>query len=61
LEQRVAVRTAQLQRSTAELQDSNEELQQFPAVVSQDLQAPLRTVANFPELLAQHTQGKLVA
>jgi len=52
LEQRVAERTAALQRS-------NEALQQFAYVASHDLQEPLRTIATYVKLLAQRYQGKL--
>ncbi len=49
LEERVAQRTADLQRS-------NDDLQQFAYVVSHDLKAPLRTIASFSQLL-QRTYG----
>jgi signal transduction histidine kinase len=49
LEERVARRTADLQRS-------NDDLQQFAYVVSHDLKAPLRTIASFSQLL-QRTYG----
>ena len=54
LEQRVAERTAELQRS-------NEELQQFAYIVSHDLTEPLRTVASYVQLLAKRSQGTLDA
>jgi PAS domain S-box-containing protein len=54
LEQRVAERTAELQRS-------NEELQQFAYIVSHDLTEPLRTVASYVQLLAKRAQGTLDA
>jgi len=44
LEERVAQRTADLQRS-------NDDLEQFAYVVSHDLKAPLRTIASFSQLL----------
>lgn len=54
LEQRV------LQR-TAELQQSNDELQQFAYVTSHDLQAPLRAIVSYIELLKNRYSGKLDA
>lgn len=52
LEQRVEARTA-------ELRQSNQDLQQFAYVASHDLQEPLRMVTHFVQLLSQRYQDRL--
>ena len=42
----------------AEVQRANDELQDFASIIAHDLNAPLRTVANFVQLLARRYQGK---
>jgi signal transduction histidine kinase len=66
LEARVAERTTELVQAkqklemiNAELIHSNHELEQFAYIVSHDLQAPLRSINMFADLLAQECQSNL--
>ena len=54
LEQHVAERTAALERTTQQLERSNEDLQQFASAAGHDLQEPLRVVAGFLTLLEKN-------
>jgi len=52
LEQRVAERTAALERS-------NQDLERFTVIAAHDLQEPLRMVASYTEILAEEYRGRL--
>lgn len=59
LEQRVAERTAALQRANRLLTQRNQELQEFAYVASHDLQEPLRKIRAFGDLLRSRSGDRL--
>jgi signal transduction histidine kinase len=59
LDEEVQERTAELAFSNEALQRSNIELQQFAYIASHDLQAPLRSISGFSQLLQKGYKGKL--
>jgi len=59
LEERVSEMTGELEHRAADLERSNIELQQFAYVASHDLQAPLRSISGFVQLLQRGYAEKL--
>ncbi len=59
LEERVHIRTQELELANQDLERSNDSLQQFAYVASHDLQEPLRKIQAFCSLLEQQTSDQL--
>ncbi len=59
LEERVRIRTQELELANQDLERSNDSLQQFAYVASHDLQEPLRKIQAFCSLLDQQTSNQL--
>ena len=62
LQQEIVLREAaqeELRSSLTELKNANAELEQFAYIASHDLQAPLRGISSFSQLLQQRYKGQL--
>jgi PAS domain S-box-containing protein len=59
LEKKVAERTEELNRVNIELAQSNTDLEQFAAIASHDLQAPLRTINSYLGIIRDRNQNVL--
>jgi PAS domain S-box-containing protein len=57
--QEQAAAREELQAAHDDLKRSNEDLQDFAYVISHDLQAPIRTMKSYSQLLAQRYKGQL--
>ncbi len=61
LEERVRQRTQSLREKSLALERSNQDLREFAAAASHDLQEPLHKIANFIELFRQKYSGRIDA
>ena len=59
LEEKVALRTAQLKQLNEALETSNHDLQQFASIASHDLQEPLRKIHMFSKAIQDRFDGRL--
>ncbi len=59
LEQMVKERTRDLENSNAELERSNNDLEQFAYVASHDLQEPVRKIRTFAEIIKERSSSKM--
>lgn len=57
--QNLAYKTSKLEQTNRQLTQTNHDLEQFAYTASHDLQAPLRTIASFSQLLSKRYKGEI--